>query len=115
VSLYHWKRRHQPTLTWDEFIERGQAAEMRSKSWEMYTLNGRLAVSRVIRYESLNADLHILAGDLKLDRLPELPRRHATTRSDSRPLEESIPDIARRFVETQCAEELSHFHYSLTP
>ncbi len=115
VSLYYWKRRHQPTLTWDDFIASGQASEMRSKSWDMYTIDGQLAVSRVVRYESLMADLQVLAVDLGLDRFPELPRRHANTRSDSRPLQESLPDIARRFVEAECAEELELFDYRLVP
>jgi hypothetical protein len=81
-------------------------------NWPVYTLDDRLAVDYVGRYEALDADVSHVWSRLGLPGRPELPRAKAGRRRDRRPYREVLDPAARAVIERACARELEAFAYA---
>lgn len=81
VSNYFWQIRNLPTDARPAFADwlRSDDPELRIDNWQIYAMNGRLAVHTVLRYEHLAEDLEELARARGLN-LPELPRAKGNLR-----------------------------------
>jgi hypothetical protein len=93
----------------EEWLQSGELPIDRN----IYTIDGQLAVDRVVRYESLVSDLPEVCQRLGV---PWQPERLARFKSGIRPIEATpdrlYTDRARRLVEQAYAFELAHFGYS---
>lgn len=121
VSRYWWmKYRHErdggsefPPIS--EFLAR--VARERPhwlSNWEHYTIDGRIAVDRVLFYERLAADLTALEGQLGLKRgVLALPVKHAKggLREDPRHYSRVLSDADRDLVAAVCRREIEAFDY----
>ena len=64
VSLYHWKLRRNPQrrMSLAEFVQRGYPA--RYANSRLYTIDGEVAVDRLLRFESLDRELDEVSANL---------------------------------------------------
>ena len=74
VSLYHWRFRDSetpaPSLSTSP---RRRSTTFATKNQRIYRIKGEVAVDRVLRYESLDADLTAVWTELGLPGAPDLP------------------------------------------
>lgn len=81
VSLYHWHHRSAPEpVSFEEYVDSEAVATFALKQHRIYRLDGRVAVSRVLRYESLAAELSSVWSTLRLPGSPDLPHAKAGVR-----------------------------------
>jgi hypothetical protein len=81
VSLYHWHLRSAPgSLTFEEYVESPAVATFAEKQHRIYRLQGAVAVSRVLRYESLADELASVWSSLSLPGAPDLPHAKSGVR-----------------------------------
>jgi len=111
ISLYYWRTREQtPRPTLSAYLA---DAERRSLSnFHIYSIDGRVAVDRVIPYEDLGAGLRQVFQELGLPGAPDLPRAKGDHRSDRRPYAELLSDADRAVIERACSREIAEFGYS---
>lgn len=118
VSDYLWRTRKtgNETLTFTAFLDRLERQDFSSRTiprhfdnWPIYTVDNRIAVDFVGRFERLDEDLDRVFDQLGLDRRP-LPRSKSMQRRGS--YREWYGDAEKGQVERLFANELRHFKYS---
>lgn len=82
VSQYYWRYRGEQAPPFDEFVRRPVVERLADKNARIYRLGGRIAVDRVLRFESLTADLAELWEERGLPGSPELPHAKAYSRPE---------------------------------
>lgn len=80
VSLYHWRFRDSEPGPFGDYVASEAVATFAAKNQRIYRLRGTVAVDRVLRYESLDAELAEVWSRLGLPGSPALPRAKAGTR-----------------------------------
>lgn len=71
-------------MTVSEFIDSGTPVILRKRGYDLYMIDGRVAVDKIYRYEDMNKALADITAVLKLPRMPVLPRAKSSTRTDRR-------------------------------
>lgn len=112
VSLYYWRHPTEPRPGIAEFLQSDEAARiLRHGTRGRYTIDGKVAVDRVCRFESLEADLNEVLERVGVKGGVKLPRTKAGTRGDRRPYREVLDEACRRRVEEVCGEEIGGWGY----
>jgi hypothetical protein len=113
VSLSYWRKKNaiKAGAAVEDFLDEViDGAEYRN--YDLYTINGRLAVDRVFDYENLKEHLSFLAQSLGGALPPSLPNSKGQHRKDRRSAYEilSLPQRSRVF--DICQEEFQLLGYS---
>jgi len=112
VSLYHWRHRDDPDPPpFDRFVEGPVVAELAIKNSRGYRINGRLAVDRVLRYESLADELAEVWTHLGLPGQPHLPRAKSGTRPSGATYASHYDEASRARVAELFAGAIADFGY----
>ena len=82
VSQYYWRYRAEEAPPFEEFVRRPAVQKLADKNARIYRLRGEIAVDRVLRFESLDADLAALWAERGLPGSPELPHAKAYSRPE---------------------------------
>jgi hypothetical protein len=112
VSLYYWRFRDQEPPPFAEFVQKPLIEQLAMKNARTYRLDGRIAVDRVLRYESLTDELGELWSHLSLPGRPELPRAKGGARPARAPYQELYDDASRERVSALFAEAIADFGYA---
>lgn len=116
VSYYHWvQTRGHRFDSFEAFIaecvKTNRFPLRLPSSRELYTLQGRLAVDRVGRYESLREDLRDIGRHLGLALEDELPRAKGGLRPERSPYQSYYTPATRAVVALFFAPEIRQFGY----
>lgn len=111
VSMYDWRYRDTARPSMREFLFSPAAERLRDGSWGLYTIDGRVAVDRVCRFEFLESDLRGVLDGLGVTDEVRLPVTKAGTRRDRRPYWELFDDACRERVAELCAAEIGLMGY----
>lgn len=109
VSKYYWDHRGKPETSIEEWIRSG--AGNRINGYEIYAIQGQLAVDRVLRYERLTEELAELSRTLRLPSIPELPRAKGAFRGDRRHYSEILSPAERQHIAVVYAREIALMGY----
>lgn len=109
VSAYWWyEHRHEPGISWRDFI---QSRALRGYSnWGLYTIEERMAVDQVIRYDQLALDLPAVEARIGLPAL-DIPRAKSGYRP-LRPYCEMYDDSSRQLVAEVFHREIAYFGWT---
>jgi Sulfotransferase family len=110
VSKYYWDYRGEPPLTLDEWIRQGKGS--RIPAFDIYSLNGEVAVDRILRFEKLTEELDEITRHLGLPEPLQLPRAKGSFRKDRRHYREIMGEEGRRRLAAVYARELALLDYS---
>ncbi|MEP5518370.1 MAG: sulfotransferase family 2 domain-containing protein [Bauldia litoralis] len=118
VSFYFWRTRHsKPQPDFRTFLmsprHRGKAfRSARMKNWLTYTIDDRIAVDRVIRYEDLEDGLATVCAELGIAEPVSLPGAKGHTRKDVRHYRDFYDDETRDLIATWYAREIEAFGFT---
>ncbi len=111
VSFYQHRYRKEPAPPpFPDFIHGDKRA--RINNYEIYSLDGDVAVDFVGRYENLEADLKQALSQVGLTLDEPLPRAKGTFRKDKRPYREFYDDDTRDIVGDWYAREIKLLDYA---
>jgi hypothetical protein len=111
VSFYqHRYRKEQTPPSFPDFIHGDKRA--RINNYEIYSLDGDVAVDFVGRYENLEADLKHALSQVGLTLDEALPRAKGTFRKDNRPYRAFYDDDTRDIVGDWYAREIKLLDYA---
>jgi hypothetical protein len=110
VSHYFWRLRragaHKPSFR--DYLR----ASAPLGNWEIYTEGDQLIVDKVLRYETLGADLAATAAMLGLPELPQIARAKTSHRPGKASYRDFYDDQLRDLVARSYAREIEHFGWS---
>jgi hypothetical protein len=110
ISRYYWSTRNvTPRPEIGEYLA-SAPIELLS-NWDIYTIDDKIAVDFVGRYESLHEDLAKVAEKLGLPGGINLPNAKGGHRKDNRHYSEVLDARARARLEQVCAKEIAAFSY----
>jgi hypothetical protein len=117
VSLAHFNfsRRNKSEETervdFSTFLQRVvQAGNYRS--FDLYSIDGRVVVDDFIRYERLETDIARICDRLGLTSPGKLPQKKTASRPDKRPAVEVLSEAQKRQVFDRCREEFELLGYA---
>jgi len=111
ISQYYWHFRDEPRPSLMEFIESGVPAKLRRHGRNLYTIDGRVVVDRVCRFENLAQDLDSVRLELGLPRPFALPHAKSGTRKDKRGYREIMSEAEGEKVAELFREEVEELGY----
>jgi hypothetical protein len=112
VSLYHWHVRDTPDpVPFDTYVASQAVDTFAAKQHRVYRLDGRVAVDRVLRYESLEAELAAVWTALGLPGSPDLPHAKAGTRPREASYRSYYDDASRDRVAELFAAPIAELGY----
>jgi hypothetical protein len=115
VSLYHWRTRDTapgPDLQpFAEYVASEAVETFAAKQQRIYRLDGRVAVDRVLRYESLAEELATVWAELGLPGSPDLPHAKAGTRPGGASYRSYYDDGSRERVADLFAAPITELGY----
>lgn len=112
VSLYFWTYRddHSPP-DFERFVSRWRFRPER-KTFEIYSISGRVVANVIMRYEQLQSDFEKFVASLGVSPCPELLRAKSQQRkSSTRDYRSVYTPKSRRIVEERYAREIKAFGY----
>lgn len=111
ISAYFWENRSRRDVPDFEGYLRTLESQGNLSNWPKYTIDGRIVVDKVFRYEELANSLDELVDHLGLPGTLELPDAKREYRRNRRPYQEFYSEPAREFVARACAREIEAFGY----
>jgi hypothetical protein len=111
VSLYFWKHSSEPRPSLSEFLAAKPPRILKQRGIDLYTINGRIAVDRVCRFESLTDDLEAVRLHLGIPEKLDLPRAKSHFRKVKGNYRDMYNDIDRERVAELFADEIKLFGY----
>ena len=114
ISLYYWKNRTEkrPGSLHDFLVKDFEALNhLKRTGWGLYTIDGKVAVDRILRYESLDSEFALVCETLGLP-LSTLPRAKGTLRTDRRDYREVMCHEAQTRVASVFADEIALMGYA---
>lgn len=113
VSWYYWENRTEPRPSLSQFIRSGRAALVGGPGgFNLYTINDRIVVDKVLLYENLQQEMETLALRLNLPEVPRLPNAKAEFRVDKKPVTAFYGEQDRNTIATIFSREISLFGYA---
>ena len=115
VSLYHWRYRDsEPGSGWSRSLStspRRRSTTFATKNQRIYRIKGEVAVDRVLRYESLDADLATVWTELGLPGTPDLPHAKRGSRPRGPSYRSYYDDASRERVAELFAAPIAELGY----
>ena len=110
ISAYYWRHRAVPE-PWEPISEWLQRRDAHVRGFEIYSLGGRVAVDRVLRYETLDDDLASVVSDLGLPGPVVLPHAKGSVRGSRQSHREMLDEADRRMIAVEYAVEVALMGY----
>ena len=111
ISYYyhHYRTKRMPKFS--EYVNSKVPATLKRRGIELYTIDGKVVVDRICRFENLNEDLEQVRRQLGIPEPLELPRAKGGKRKDKRPYREVIPAGDRVKIEEMFRPEIELMNY----
>jgi hypothetical protein len=112
LSFYYWQYRRGPQPSFAEVLDSPAVDLLKLRGWQVYTINGEVAVNRICRYENVEQELDEVCKKLGISQPLTLPHAKANTRRDRRSYREVLGDAERRRIEQLFADEIKALGYT---
>jgi hypothetical protein len=103
VSLYYWQNRMEPRQPFSAFVQSDAPLSLKQKGFDLYTIDGRVAVDKICKYENLSEELESIRTRVGIPEKLDLPHAKARFRKEK----ESYRDIYGEMEKEKIAELFS--------
>lgn len=111
VSEYFWINKSEPRPTIQEFIRSEAPIDLKNKGYRNYTVDGKVVVNRVCRFEKLREELEEVRHLIGIPEQLELPRAKSNFRKDKRSYRDILGAEDRAYISEFFHEEISLMEY----
>jgi hypothetical protein len=111
ISLYYWRHKREPRPSISEFLDSGVPNLLRRRGYDLYTIDGVVAVDRVCLYENMARELELLRERLGFDAPLALPRAKGSVRVDRRDPRDILSDTDKQRIRRMFATEIERFSF----
>ena len=111
ISLYYWRCSSEPRPTISEFVRSTVPLVLKRRGFELYTVDGQIAVDKVCRFENLSEDLEVIRKQLGIPEKLELPRAKSRFRKDKRSYRDIFGEEEKVKIEELFRDEINLLGY----
>lgn len=113
ISWYFWEHQIEPRPSIPEFIQSGHAGLVGGPGrFDLYTINGEIAVNRVCLYENIDQEMERIQNQLNLPDLPAIPRAKSRFRKDKRHYRELLDAADKIAIKKLFVREIVRFGFA---
>lgn len=109
ISWYFWNHKSEPRPSLSDFLRSKTTRPPRGL--ELYTIDGRVVVDKVCRYESLEEDMAAVSAHLRISENVDLPRAKGNVRADRRHYRDVLNHDDQDFIAKAHAKEIALLGY----
>jgi hypothetical protein len=111
VSAYFFRKYQisDPDLSFAAFLRQQRPRTL--SNYGIYTIDSRLAVDFIGRFENLSTDFAKALASVGINDRIELPRLKAKSRTDRRPYRELLTPEQQQYIAEHCREEIALLEY----
>lgn len=111
VSHYYWKFKSEPRPAFSEYMKSEVPLLLRRSGFDLYTIDGEVAVDRVCRYENLTQELEEVRTQLGIPEELVLPRAKSGYRKDRGNYRDLFGQEEKAMVADLFSDEIKLFGY----
>jgi hypothetical protein len=111
VSLYYWQNRAEPRIPFSAFILSDAPLSLKRKGFEIYTIDGQVAVDKICRYENLSEELEAVRKKLGIPEKLNLPQAKSQFRKDKQSYRDIFGEMEKAKIESLFNDEIKLFGY----
>jgi hypothetical protein len=112
ISFYYWRnKRKLQNISLSQFIYTPEVKILRNKGFDLYTINGNIAIDKVYLYEDLDNSLKHIEQILNLPHSIQLPQAKSGFRHDKRTCDKIFSSQELKYIRNQFQEEVRLFGY----
>ncbi len=110
VSDYYWSQRHpENQIPFEQWVRENRWSV---SQFHYYTINGKVSMDHIIRYEHLSTDFKKLMENLGVEEVPDLPNAKSGYRKKSATYKSLHTPYTKERVEEEFAREIDYFGYT---
>ncbi len=111
ISLYYWLHKSEPRPSISEFIQSKKLLRLKHRGFDLYSLDGHIAVDKVCRFERLEDDLEEVRIQLGIPEILVLPRVKSKYRKDRRSYVSILGEEDKNIIAELFSDEIALFGY----
>lgn len=111
ISWYYWRCQSEPRPTLSEFIESDALYTLKQNGFDLYTIDGQIAVDRIFLFENLGEELENLREILGFPETPRLPNAASAYRKDHRHYRDVLSPDQKERIGRIFSNEINMFGY----
>lgn len=111
VSFYYWQNPTEPRMPFPEFMESRAPVILKKNGFGIYTINNRVVVDKICRYENLTEELEAIRLRLGIPEALELPHAKSNFRKDRGSYHDLYGEAERARIAELFSEEIGMFGY----
>lgn len=111
ISMYYWIHKSEPRPSISEFIRSGVLLRLKKRGFDLYTIDGQVAVDKICRFENLADELEDIRIRLGIPERLEIPRTKSQFRKDKRRYCDLFSEDDRTAIADVFRDEIGHLGY----
>jgi hypothetical protein len=111
ISLYYYMHNEESSLSVSDFVKSKSPQILKKSGYDLYTIDGKIAVDKIYRFEKLNEELEDVCERLGLPGKLELPRAKSHYRKDKRSYQEILNEEDRYEISKIFDDEINLMGY----
>jgi hypothetical protein len=111
VSHYYYRHTREPRPRFGAYLRSSALLTLKRDGRELYTLDGKVVVDRILRFESLKEDLREVFAHLGVDGEPELPKTKTSFRPERSAYRELYSEGDRTLIAELFRDEIELMGY----
>jgi hypothetical protein len=111
VSYYYWAYKSEPRPAFAEYVRSSRPLALKQSGFEKYTIDGRIAVDKICRFENLEEELEAIRTRIGIPEKLQLPRAKSRFRKAGRSYRDYFGEGEKLRVAELFSDEISLFGY----
>jgi hypothetical protein len=111
ISSYFWCNQTEPRASILEFFETAHPFFLKLRGFELYTINGQIAVDKVCRFENLLKEMEAIRKQIGIPEELVLPRAKSRFRKDKRNYRDLIGEEEKEEIAEIFQDEIKIINY----
>jgi hypothetical protein len=111
VSLYYWQNRTEPRQPFSAFVQSDAPLSLKRKGFDLYTIDGRVAVDKICRYENLSEELEAIRTRLGIPEKLDLPHAKSRFRKEKESYRDIYGEKEKEKIAELFSDEIKLFGY----
>lgn len=111
VSLYFWRNKSENRIDFSDYIDECKIKGRNLSEYKLYTLDNKLAVDDVYKFEEIEMAMKAIAEKLKLPEVPQLPKTKTDTNKKKSHYRDMYNENTREYVAESFSHEIELLNY----
>ncbi len=111
ISQYYWRNTSEPRPEISEFVASGIPSTLKRRGFNLYTIDGEIAVDKICRYENIDEEMEMVRSHLGIPEKLALPRAKSQYRKDRRGYREILGETEKLRIAELFRDEINLFGY----